>query len=95
MSLSQEQVKKIAHLARLNVREEDLDTYARTLSDILDFVEQMEGVDTEGVEPMAHPLALSQRLRADAPTEPDRRAHFQRIAPAVEDGLYLVPRVIE
>ncbi|MCG5500867.1 Asp-tRNA(Asn)/Glu-tRNA(Gln) amidotransferase subunit GatC [Ectothiorhodospira lacustris] len=95
MSLSQEQVKKIAYLARLNVQEEDLGIYARTLSDILDFVEQMDGVDTEGVEPMAHPLELSQRLRSDAPTESDQRAHFQRIAPAVEDGLYLVPKVIE
>ncbi|SEQ09329.1 aspartyl-tRNA(Asn)/glutamyl-tRNA(Gln) amidotransferase subunit C [Ectothiorhodospira magna] len=95
MSLSQEQVQKIAHLARLGVEAQALDTYARTLSDILDFVEQMDGVDTEGVEPMAHPLELSQRLRADVPTETDQRAHFQDIAPAVEDGLYLVPRVIE
>ncbi|MFP4080850.1 MAG: Asp-tRNA(Asn)/Glu-tRNA(Gln) amidotransferase subunit GatC [Ectothiorhodospira sp.] len=95
MSLSREEVEKIAHLARLAVRPEDLDAYARELSGILAFVEQMESVDTEGVTPMAHPVEASQRLRPDQPSEPDRRDRFQAIAPAVEGGLYLVPRVIE
>ncbi|AHK78142.1 MULTISPECIES: Asp-tRNA(Asn)/Glu-tRNA(Gln) amidotransferase subunit GatC [Ectothiorhodospira] len=95
MSLSLDEVRKIAHLARLSVQEEDLQGYARNLSDILDLVQQMEGVDTQGVTPMAHPLDASQRLRADEPTETDQRDHFQGNAPAVESGLYLVPKVIE
>lgn len=98
MSLSRDEVEKIAHLARLAVRPEDLEGYARELSGILAFVEQMDAADTEGVTPMAHPVEASQRLRPDEPNEPnepDRRDRFQAIAPAVEAGLYLVPRVIE
>lgn len=95
MSLDREAVGRIAHLARLGVDEAEYDNYARNLSDILSFVEQLNGVDTAGVEPMAHPLDASQRLRPDEVTEPDRREAFQRIAPRVEAGLYLVPKVIE
>ncbi|MBK1691964.1 Asp-tRNA(Asn)/Glu-tRNA(Gln) amidotransferase subunit GatC [Ectothiorhodospira mobilis] len=95
MSLSRDEVEKIAHLARLAVRPEDLEGYARELSGILAFVEQMDAADTEGVTPMAHPVEASQRLRPDEPDEPDRRDRFQAIAPSVEAGLYLVPRVIE
>ena len=88
-------VKKIAHLARLAITDEDIPLYARNLSNILAFVEQMSAVDTAGVTPMAHPMDAAQRLRPDAVTETDQRERFQAIAPQVEAGLYLVPKVIE
>ena len=95
MSLDTEEVSKIAHLARLGVDEKEYESYARNLSDILSFVEQLNAVDTQGVEPMAHPLDACQRLRTDEATEPDQREQFQAVAPKTEAGLYLVPRVIE
>ena len=95
MSLQKEDIEKIAHLARLGIRSEDVTDYARDLSNILDLVEQMNAVDTEGVTPMAHPLDEHQRLRADEVTEKDQREHFQKNAPQVESGLFLVPQVIE
>jgi aspartyl-tRNA(Asn)/glutamyl-tRNA(Gln) amidotransferase subunit C len=95
MSLDRSDVVNIAHLARLAIAENDIPEYARNLSNILQFVEQMSAVDTSDVEPMAHPLDMAQRLREDAVTESDQREHFQAIAPAVEAGLYLVPKVIE
>lgn len=95
MSLSHDDVRKIAHLARLAVSDEDVDGYARNLSSILEFVEQMEAVDTDHVTPMAHPQDTAQRMRDDRVTESDQRAKFQAIAPSVEAGLYLVPKVIE
>ncbi len=95
MSLDAEQVKKIAHLARLEINEADIPGYAETLSSILDLVDQMAAVNTDDVEPMAHPMDASQRLREDVVTESNQREHFQSVAPATEDGLYLVPKVIE
>ena len=95
MSLDAKEVEKIAHLARLAISAADVPEYARNLSRILDLVEQMNAVDTDNVTPMAHPLELSQRLRPDQVTESDQREHFQAIAPRVEDGLYLVPKLIE
>jgi aspartyl-tRNA(Asn)/glutamyl-tRNA(Gln) amidotransferase subunit C len=95
MSLERSDVVKIAHLARLAVSEDELDSVASDLSNILDLVEQMESADTSGVEPMAHPLHMVQRLREDLATETDQRERFQSIAPSTEDGLYLVPKVIE
>ncbi|MGM0593390.1 MAG: Asp-tRNA(Asn)/Glu-tRNA(Gln) amidotransferase subunit GatC [Pseudomonadota bacterium] len=95
MALDKSDVENIAHLARLAISEEDVPAYADNLSSILDLVEQMSAVDTEGVAPMAHPLAMAQRLREDAVTEGNRREHFQQHAPAVENGLFLVPKVIE
>jgi aspartyl-tRNA(Asn)/glutamyl-tRNA(Gln) amidotransferase subunit C len=95
MSLGTAEVAKIAHLARLAIREEDAPAYARNLSAILDLVAQMNAVDTTGVAPMAHPLDAAQRSRPDEVTEPNQRAQFQAIAPRVEAGLYLVPKVIE
>lgn len=95
MSLSPEQVRKVADLARLRVDDGQVEAYARELSNILDMVETLDSADTGAVEPMAHPLDLNARLRADAVTESDRHEDFQAIAPAVEDGVYLVPRVIE
>ena len=95
MSLDKTQVEKIAHLARLQIDSADVPEYATNLSNILDLVEQMDAVDTEGVNPMAHPTDAVQRLREDVVTETDQRDQFQSIAPQVENGLYLVPKVIE
>jgi aspartyl-tRNA(Asn)/glutamyl-tRNA(Gln) amidotransferase subunit C len=95
MSLNKSDVEKIAHLARLQIEEADIPLYANNLSNILQLVEQMSAVDTTGVEIMAHPLDAGQRLRADDVTEIDQRALFQSIAPQVEAGLYLVPKVLE
>ena len=95
MILERKDVESIAHLARLAISEADIPEYARNLSDILALVEQMGAVDTTGVPPMAHPLDAIQRLREDEVTEHDQRDRFQAIAPAVEAGLYLVPKVIE
>lgn len=95
MSLQKSDVEKIAHLARLSLREEDIPSYAENLSNILQLVEQMNSVDTTNVSPMAHPLDTAQRLRPDEVTESDQHDQFQKIAPQVENGLYLVPKVIE
>jgi len=95
MSLQPEDVRGIAHLARLHVEDDDVPRYATELSGILELVERMKTAQTEGVEPMAHPLDEVQRLRADQVTETVDRDAFQAIAPQVRDGLYLVPRVIE
>jgi len=95
MSLTVENVKKIAHLARLNFSEQELALYTPQLSRILDFVEQMNQIETSHIEPMAHPLDLSQPLREDKVTEVDQHKLFQATAPKVEADLYLVPKVIE
>ena len=95
MSLGPDEVKNIAHLARLNIDESDIEPMAKNLSSILNLVEQMNAVDTNNVVPMAHPQDIAQRLRADEVLEHNQREHFQKIAPQTEDGLYLVPKVIE
>ncbi len=96
MTLLDADVEKIAHLARLAISPDETDRYAQDLSKILDLVAQMDAVDTQGVEPMAHPLTdMAQRLRPDAASEANQRERFQAIAPLTEGGLYLVPRVIE
>lgn len=95
MSLSPKEARRIAHLARLSVTDDEVAGYAGELSSILELVDRMNAADTAGVTPMAHPQRTSQRLRPDVVTEPDRRERYQRLAPAVERGLYLVPRVVE
>lgn len=95
MALDTAEVEKIAHLARLGIESADVPGYAHSLSGILAFVEQLNGVDTAGVEPLAHPLEATQRLRADTVSESNERETFQSVAPQTEAGLYLVPRVIE
>lgn len=95
MSLSNEDVENIAQLARLSLPAETLPEYARQLSGILAFVEQLDAVDTAAVSPMAHPLDLVARLRPDEVTESDQRESFLAIAPSAEAGLFLVPKVIE
>jgi len=95
MALGPSDVDKIAHLARLALSDHERASLAQEISGILALVEQMNEAGTDGVVPMAHPLQMSQRLRDDRVTEADERDSFQRIAPAVEQGLYLVPKVIE
>jgi len=95
MALDASDVEKIAHLARLGIDADDIPGYARNLTDILAFVEQLNSVDTTGVEPLAHPLDATQRLRPDVVSETNNREHFQKVAPETESGLYLVPQVIE
>ncbi len=95
MLLTTEDVKKMAYLARLGIETNDLDSYTKDLSGMLDLMTRMNELDTEGVQPMAHPLDQTQRLRVDVVTEVNQREHFQVIAPQVEEGLYLVPKVIE
>lgn len=95
MSLSPEQIRQVAHLARLELKPEKVAPYAQQLSSILAMVDQLSAAQTDSVKEMAHPLDMSQRLRPDAVTAPDRREVFQAHAPAVQDGLYLVPKVIE
>ncbi len=94
-SLQKEDIEKIAHLARLGIDDADVPEYARELSNILGLVEQMSAVDTAGVIPMAHPLDAHQRLRDDVVTEQNQRQQLQANAPQIEDGLFLVPQVIE
>ncbi|HOP16191.1 MAG TPA: Asp-tRNA(Asn)/Glu-tRNA(Gln) amidotransferase subunit GatC [Gammaproteobacteria bacterium] len=95
MSLSADDVAKIAHLARLAVAPGENAALGRELSNILDLVAQMDAADTAGVVPMAHPLDMAQRLRDDAVSEQNSRDQYQAGAPAVENGLFLVPKVIE
>ena len=95
MSLTREDVEKIAMLARLEIAESEMSGFVTNLSRIIDFVEQLSQAPVENVAPMAHPLDMNQRLREDRVTESDEREQFQENAPAVEAGLYLVPRVIE
>ena len=95
MSLILEQVRRVAQLARIEIDETEAEGTLGQLNGIFSLIEQMQAVDTRGVEPMAHAQDLSQRLRADKVTETDRRESYQAVAPEVEDGLYLVPQVIE
>jgi len=95
MSIKTEDVINIAHLARLAIADENVEGYTSDLSNIMGLVEQMQQTDTKGVEPMAHPLDQVQRLRVDEVLEQDKRELYQSIAPEVEDGLFLVPRVID
>lgn len=104
MALSIEDIKKIAHLARIEVSESDAEATLTKLTGILGLIEQMQAVDTAGIVPMSHSQDLSQRLREDVVTKVNQRDDFQKnapalgngsTAPAVADGLYLVPKVIE
>ena len=95
MALERSDVEKIAHSARLGLNDADIPRTTEALNSILGLIDQMQAVDTTGIEPLAHPLEASQRLRADVVTESNHREAYQSIAPAVENGLYLVPKVIE
>ncbi|MGO1461330.1 MAG: Asp-tRNA(Asn)/Glu-tRNA(Gln) amidotransferase subunit GatC [Marinobacter sp.] len=95
MSISREDIEKVAVLARIRVDEAQVSALESDLGNILSLVDQLGAADTANIEPLAHPLDAVQRLRADEVTETNQREAFQAIAPATEDGLYLVPRVIE
>ena len=95
MALDNADILKIAKLARLQVDADQADTYADSISSILDLVDAMQKVDTDGVEPLANPLDAQQRLRADEVTATNKRDEFMAIAPKSEAGLFLVPKVIE
>lgn len=95
MALERSDVEKIAHLARLGLTESEIPQTTVTLNNILGLIDAMQAVDTTGIEPLAHPLEATQRLRADTVTEQNQRDAYQAVAPAVENGLFLVPKVIE
>jgi aspartyl-tRNA(Asn)/glutamyl-tRNA(Gln) amidotransferase subunit C len=96
MSLTRQDVEKIAHLARLSITAPELPVYVTSLSSIVDFVDELSRADVGSVEPMAHPLdGQRQRLRPDVVSETDHHEKYQRNAPSVQAGLYVVPRVIE
>ena len=95
MSLTLEQVRRVAHLARIEVSDAEAETTLGHLNGIFTLIEDMQAVDTGGIEPMAHAQDLAQRLREDRVTEENRRDAFQAVAPETEAGLYLVPKVIE
>jgi aspartyl-tRNA(Asn)/glutamyl-tRNA(Gln) amidotransferase subunit C len=95
MSLSLDDVKKVAGLARLAMPDAELHAAHAQMTGIFGLIEEMQAVDTSGIEPMAHAQDLAQRLRVDVVSESDQRELFQSVAPQVERGLYLVPRVIE
>lgn len=95
MTISREDIEKIAVLARIRLDDEQIPALQHDLSNILSLVDQLSAANTDNVEPLAHPLDAVQRLRADEVTESNQREAFQAIAPAIKNGLYLVPRVIE
>jgi len=95
VTISRKDIEKVAVLARIRVDEEQVSALEKDLGNILDLVDQLSAADTDSVVPMAHPLDAVQRLRPDEVTETNEREAFQKIAPATENGLYLVPRVIE
>ena len=95
MSLTLEQVRRVAHLARIEISDAEAESTLGHLNGIFSLIEEMQAVDTRGVDPMAHAQDLAQRLREDRVTEVDRRAAFQAVSPETEAGLFLVPKVIE
>jgi aspartyl-tRNA(Asn)/glutamyl-tRNA(Gln) amidotransferase subunit C len=95
MSLTPDEVRRIARLARIELSPPEVEQTLSQLNDIFGLIEQLRAADTIGIEPMAHAVDVSQRLREDRVSEIDRHADFQKIAPDAEAGLYLVPRVLE
>ena len=95
MALEQDEIEKIAELARIRIADGDIGEITARITDILSMVDQLKAVDTTGIEPMASPLDATARLRPDEITQTNTRDVFQAIAPAVENGLYLVPKVID
>jgi aspartyl-tRNA(Asn)/glutamyl-tRNA(Gln) amidotransferase subunit C len=95
MALENSDIEKLAILARININDEMKTEVAAKISDILAMIDDMQAVDTSGIEPMANPLDATQRLREDIVTESNKRDELQAIAPSIKDGLYLVPKVID
>ena len=95
MALDNTTIHTIARLARLEINDDEVAKYRSDISNILELVQQMEAVDTTGVEPMTHPFDATMRLREDTVSETNQRDKFQSVAPNSQDGLYLVPKVID
>jgi aspartyl-tRNA(Asn)/glutamyl-tRNA(Gln) amidotransferase subunit C len=95
MQISLEEVRRIALLARIEINDAQAAATRAQLNDIFHMIGEMQKVDTEGIEPMSHARDVTLRLREDVVTEPDRRELVQSVAPQVQNGLYLVPKVIE
>lgn len=95
MAITQSDVEKIAHLARLELSSSESETVASSVSDILGLIDKMQAIDTDGITPLSHPFDAVQKLREDEVTETNRRDELQTLAPSSQDGLYLVPKVIE
>ncbi|MDB9952374.1 Asp-tRNA(Asn)/Glu-tRNA(Gln) amidotransferase subunit GatC [Porticoccaceae bacterium] len=95
MNIERQEIEKLATLARIAIDDSTISEVSQRLSSVLDLVDQLQAVDTEGVEAMSHPMQATQRLREDEVTEINQREAFQAIAPETEDGLFLVPKVIE
>ncbi len=95
MSITHDEIKNIAHLARIKITEEEADATIKKLSGILNLIEDMKKVDTTNIAPMSHGQSVTQRLREDIVTEKNQREKLQKIAPEVSGGLYIVPQVIE
>lgn len=95
MSIDRATIEKLGELAKILISESNVEVTTRSINDVLTLVDQLQAVDTAGVRPLANPLDATQRLRSDVVTEPDCRDQFQALAPSAENGLYLVPKVIE
>lgn len=95
MSLDEDTVRHMARLARLEIAPEDLPQFQQEMTQILALVDQLQAADTDGVPPLAHPIDITAAYRPDQVTETEQREHLQSVAPETEDGLYLVPRVVE
>ncbi|MEH6591740.1 MAG: Asp-tRNA(Asn)/Glu-tRNA(Gln) amidotransferase subunit GatC [Halioglobus sp.] len=95
MAITQDDIEKIAELARIRIADNQIGEVTARITEILVMVDQLQAIDTSAVEPMANPLDATARLRADVVTQVNQREAFQAIAPAVENGLYLVPKVID
>ncbi|MDF1644492.1 MAG: Asp-tRNA(Asn)/Glu-tRNA(Gln) amidotransferase subunit GatC [Pseudomonadales bacterium] len=95
MSIDSKEIEKLADLARLKFDQEQLGEVTDRIASVLDFIDQLHQTETQAIEPMAHPMDAVQRLRADKVTESNQREKYQQVAPATENGLYLVPKVIE
>ncbi|WP_281646800.1 Asp-tRNA(Asn)/Glu-tRNA(Gln) amidotransferase subunit GatC [Parendozoicomonas sp. Alg238-R29] len=95
MAIDRSTVESVAHLARLSISEDEVRQTTEQITAIMGLIDEMQAVDTNGIDPLAHPLDAVQRLRADEVTESNQREKLQNNAPATEDGLFLVPKVIE
>ncbi|MBK6757311.1 MAG: Asp-tRNA(Asn)/Glu-tRNA(Gln) amidotransferase subunit GatC [Moraxellaceae bacterium] len=95
MALTLEDINKIAHLARLGLSDDEKTRYTDSLNNIMGLIDELQAVNTTGIEPLAHSLDVTQPLRPDVVSEQNQREAYQQIAPATQDGLYLVPKVIE
>ncbi len=95
MSVTRDDIEKVANLARIGITEDTIADTTDRINSVLSLVDQLQAADTTDISPMAHPLDVHQRLRADEVSETNTREAFQAIAPATEDGLFLVPKVIE